>query len=321
MSAPADLRGAGEDTAADPRPGATGRAWPSVTVVVPVHGDRGSLLLTARALAAQDYPGAVDVVIADNGDNRDLQGALDALEVVSLVRETTPGSYAARNAALLGARGDVIAFTDSDCVPTAHWLREAVGALLAAEEAGTGPCFVGGGVRLFCADPARPTAAELWDSLNFLRQERYVTVEGWAATANMVVRRSTLDAVGAFDERLKSGGDREWGERASRAGVRALWCPAAEVAHPARRRMAELHGKARRVTRGDVETRRRDGRPAFDPGVLRASLNPALRSTVRRSGDLEVPSPRNRARYVAVTLWMRYYLLGAKALHAVRTAR
>ncbi|WP_432508838.1 glycosyltransferase family 2 protein [Kineococcus auxinigenes] len=307
------------DFSADPRAEVdevSGASWPNVTVVVPVHGDRGLLARTARALAAQDYPGQVDVVLADNGDNGSLRPAVEALPFVQLVSEERPGSYVARNTAVACARGEVLAFTDADCLPEPGWLRAAVRALQEQD----GPAFVGGAVHLFSQDPARPTLAELWDSLNFLQQESYVTSGGWAATANMVTLRSTFDEVGPFDERLKSGGDREWGERASRLGVRAVYCAAAVVRHPARRRMSELHAKAHRVTRGDVETRRRAGLPMFDPGVLRAGLNPSLRSTYRRAGELPGASVHQHLRYVAVALWMRYYVLGAKVWQVLRTS-
>ncbi len=292
-------------------------AWPSVTVVVPVHGDRGELRLTTAALAAQDYPGSVQVVVVDNGDNRDLDSSLSTLPGADVVREQTPGSYAARNAALATARGEVLAFTDGDCLPDPGWLRAGVSALRAHE----GPCFVGGAVELFARDQTRPSLAEMWDSLNFLRQEAYVREQGWAATANMMTLRSTFDVVGSFDARLRSGGDREWGERAVRTGVAAVYCPEAVVRHPARAQMSELHRKARRVSQGDVESRRRQGAPMFDPGVIAASVNPSPRSTVRRSAALAHPTPANRGRYVAVALWMRYYTFGSKLAHVLRTSR
>jgi len=290
--------------------------WPSVTVIVPVHGDRGEIAATARALAAQDYPGEFDVVVVDNGANRGLEQSLAALGSLQLLREDTPGSYAARNAALGVAGGEVLAFTDGDCLPRPDWLSSAVAKLLASDD----PAFVGGAVELFPARAERPTPSELWDSLNFLRQENYVRDQGWAATANMVTFRSTFNVVGEFDQRLKSGGDRDWGERASRAGVKALYCAESVVRHPARPRMRELHLKARRVSRGDVELRRSRGMDMFDPGVLRVSLNPSPRSTVRRSGDLADPNPRNRAVYVGTALWMRYYTFGVKVSHIVRTS-
>lgn len=291
--------------------------WPSVTVIVPVHGDRGLLIKTARALAAQDYAGALDVVLVDNGDNLGLAAATDVLPSVQLVQEPTPGSYSARNAALDFATGEVLAFTDADCIPDPSWLTRGVEALRAAEV----PAFVGGAVQLFAGNVERPSFAELWDTLNFLRQESYVRVEGWAATANMITSRATFDVVGPFDAKLKSGGDREWGERASAAGVLAVYCPRAVVRHPARATMSELQRKARRVSRGDVDTRRSRGLPAFDPGVITASLNPSPRSTVRRSSDLPHPTPVNRGRYVAVAMWMRYYTLGAKVVHSLRTRK
>ena len=98
-------------------------AWPAVTVVVPVHGDRGELRGTTRALAAQDYPGPLDVVLVDNGDNVDLERSAGVLPSVQLVRESTPGSYAARNAALAVAAGEVLAYTDADCLPEPGWMR------------------------------------------------------------------------------------------------------------------------------------------------------------------------------------------------------
>lgn len=292
-----------------------GPQWPSVTVVVPVHGDRGLLRRTTDALAAQDYPGPVDVLIVDNGDNTELAAASAVLPNGRVVTESTPGSYAARNAALASATGEVLAFTDGDCRPVPGWLREGVSALLADG----GPTFVGGAVHVEPADPQRPTFAELWDSRHFLQQEDYVRLRGWAATANMITRRETLDAVGPFNASLKSGGDREWGERASRAGVHAVYAPAAVVEHPARASMRELHRKARRVTRGDVDTRRRTGEPMFEPGVLRASLAPSTRSTVRRAAGF--PTRSQGARYVLVAHWMRYYFLGAKLAHVLRTSR
>lgn len=300
-----------------PDPTASPGRWPSVTVVVPVHGDRGRLARTTAALAAQDYPGEVDVVIADNGDNVGLDAALDLLPVGTLVREPRPGSYAARNAALPHARGEVLAFTDGDCLPRPDWLTQGVGALLSAE----GPAFVGGAIELFAADPRRPSFAELWDCANGLRQDHYVLDQGWAATANMITLRSTFDAVGAFEDSLKSGGDREWGERAAASGVRPVFAASAVVDHPARATMEELHTKVRRVTRGDVDTRRSRGLPMFDRGTVAGTLRPNTRSIVASSRTVSQSWTPTRAKYVAVAHWLQYYFLAAKVRHVVATRR
>jgi len=46
-----------------------------------------------------------------------------------LLRESSPGSYAARNAGLRAAHGKVLAFTDFDCVPDRNWLLAGTRAL------------------------------------------------------------------------------------------------------------------------------------------------------------------------------------------------
>lgn len=59
----------------------------------------------------------------DNGSHVDIAQICERFDGrVVCVREARPGSYAARNAGLHVARGDVYAFTDADCIPTPDWL-------------------------------------------------------------------------------------------------------------------------------------------------------------------------------------------------------
>jgi glycosyltransferase involved in cell wall biosynthesis len=48
---------------------------------------------------------------------------------IQLLFEAKQGSYAARNRGLREAKGEIIAFTDADCVPSPDWLDEIVAAL------------------------------------------------------------------------------------------------------------------------------------------------------------------------------------------------
>ena len=73
---------------------------------------------------------------------------------------------------------------------------------------------------------------------------------GFGVTADLPVRREVLEQVGPFDERLRSGGDADWGERAAALGFRAVYVPAVRVRHPARARLRELVEKSRRTARG-----------------------------------------------------------------------
>jgi GT2 family glycosyltransferase len=99
---------------------------------------------------------------------------------------------------------------------------------------------------------------ELFDSVTHMRQRKTIAVGGWAATANLFVRGSVFEKVGLFAERLASGGDREWGERAGACGHPTQYAESPVVYHPARRSLGELIAKARRVHGGVFQLRQQE---------------------------------------------------------------
>ncbi len=224
---------------------------PVVSVVVPVHEDSAGLARCLAALARQDLPlDQVEVVVCDNGSGADRARAEDVASAhprATLLVTDEPGSYRARNTCLAVARGRVVALTDADCVPEPSWLRRGLEAVDA-----DGVDIAAGRVRVF-AQHSPPTPVELYEVRNAFPQEHYVRTLGFGVTANLFVRREVFDRVGPFDEVLRSGGDREFCERAGRAGARLTYAEQAVVDHPARSTVAEVAEKTRRVVRGAVD--------------------------------------------------------------------
>jgi glycosyltransferase involved in cell wall biosynthesis len=72
-----------------------------------------------------------EIIAVDNASTEDLSGAVPADARIRLIVEPRLGSYAARNRGLSVAGGDILAFTDSDCIPDPDWLTEGVSALVA----------------------------------------------------------------------------------------------------------------------------------------------------------------------------------------------
>ncbi len=230
---------------------------PYVTVVIPVYDDYRTLRSTLGALEHQTYPDdRYEVLVVDNGTpSHKKSDPGPAFEHVRQITEPARGSYAARNAGIAESDGELLAFTDADCLPAEDWLEEGVEALLADEQIG----LVGGALEIFTAETGVPTAAETWELRQGFPQRHYVEDLNFAATANMFTRRSVFEDVGRFDDTLQSGGDREWGERVAQAGYRQVFAAEAVVRHPARSSLRDLVQKTIRTTRGDYERREKNG--------------------------------------------------------------
>ena len=220
------------------------RGLPKVSVTIPVYNDKVRMRHCLSALQRQSYDGDVEIIVIDNGSADNVLELAAEFSNVLFMSENRPGAYVARNTGLAKATGEVLAFTDSDCDPDPQWIAKAVDALFSGENIG----FVGGHIKIATARRS-PSVAELYDHVTAFPQEHYVKDLHFAATANMVTTRLVMDRVGLFDERLKSGGDREWGTRTGAFGYRAVFEPLSIVTHPARR-MGEILQKVRRVAAG-----------------------------------------------------------------------
>lgn len=225
---------------------------PSVSVIVPVYNDVDRLRTCLAALAAQDYTGPLDVVVADNASTEDVGAALPPGDArFTVVREMQKGSYAARNAAVRVARGAILAFTDADCVPHATWVSRAVAVL--ADPTGA-PDAVGGRVNLTFRSAAGPTTGpELYEAIEGFDQDLFVRTAHFAATANLVVPRRVFEEVGPFNATLQSGGDLEWGQRLHARGLRLQYVDDAVIDHPSRPTWRELTKKTIRIANGHAD--------------------------------------------------------------------
>lgn len=226
---------------------------PMITVVVPVYNDVDRLRLCLNALANQDYRAdRFEVIVADNASTEDISVAVPpGDDRFSVVTETQRGSYAARNAAVRHARGEILAFTDADCLPHPTWLSSAHAALSDPESAADA---IGGQVNMVFRSRSGPTTGpELYEASEGFDQELFVTTNHFAATANLVVWRQAFDKVGEFNAVLKSGGDLEWGQRLHACGLTLRFAEAAGIDHPSRPTWREFTKKTLRIANGHAD--------------------------------------------------------------------
>jgi glycosyltransferase involved in cell wall biosynthesis len=222
-----------------------------VSIIVPVFNDVERLKLCLQALERQTYPPHLyETIVVDNGSDPELDIAGVVAEFRAIATfEQTPGSYAARNRGISIATGSIIAFTDADCIPSQNWIERGVENLRRSPDCG----LVAGKIEIFCKDPERPTAVELYEYLTAFPQQKLVEQRHFGATANMFTFREIFEKVGRFKSNLKSRGDLEWGQRVYASGYQQIYAADVCVKHPARHSFEELYLRTVRMAGGQYD--------------------------------------------------------------------
>jgi glycosyltransferase involved in cell wall biosynthesis len=201
---------------------------PTISVVVAVLNAANTLSSCIAALAEQDYSAPrVELIFVDNGST---DGSLDLLQSargIHALQESRPGAYAARNAGAAAATGDILAFTDPDCIVAPGWLNAVAHAFESPS------CSVALGMR-------RPSPDV---GLNRLLGDYEVAKDQWMLSAGdprkcygytntMAVRRAAWERCGPFDDRPR-GADTIFVRRVvDTAGCHAVrWEPGMRVSH------------------------------------------------------------------------------------------
>ena len=215
---------------------------PSVTVVVTVKNRRERMMRCIDAVFAQDYP-TYDFVVIDN-DSHD--GSADACRAraadapMPMRVEVASGSIGyVHNAGARRASGDVIAFTDSDCMPTRGWLAAGVRPFVDDAQVG----IVQGRT---LPDPDVPLGE--WPATISVPE-----FSGRYEGCNLFIRRSAFEQSPGFLESVRHfWSDTVLGDAIVRAGWRAAWAPDALVHHDVTHPGMVWHLRHRALHYGDL---------------------------------------------------------------------
>src|SRR6187549_1214219 len=99
---------------------------PFVSIIIPAKNEERLLRGCIRSLHQLDYPkDKIEIIIVDglSTDNTARVAIEMGAKVISNVKQTvSPG----RNIGFENAKGDLIAFTDADCIVDKNWLASSV---------------------------------------------------------------------------------------------------------------------------------------------------------------------------------------------------
>lgn len=216
---------------------------PFVSVIVPAYNAEKNISTLIESLLNQDYPkDKLEIIIVDNNSQDQTKEIIKKYPVKLLEENTIQSSYAGRNKGIRNAKGEVLAFTDSDCMASSQWVREGVNKIISEDFD-----VAGGKVEFVFSDHA--TSAEIYDSMANMNNEADIKELKAAKTANLFVKASLFEKNGMFPDYCISGGDVIWTRNAVRNGFTLGFAPLAVVNHPARKIIALL-AKQYRVGKG-----------------------------------------------------------------------
>lgn len=230
------------------------------SIIIPYYDDFERLIKLLNCLNDQTFEKEKWEVIVVNNEPVNPKLKLPNFSFpVSVVNESIPGSYAARNKGIKESKGKILGFTDSDCLPDRNWLTVANETFEQDFKNEIG--ILSGPVKLFYKNPKQFTDAEVYEKYTAFTTESYAK-EGHAITANWFSYKSVIEEFGGFDANLKSNGDSELSGKISQK-YQLVYNPDLVVQHPSRFYTYELVGKYRRILGGTYTRKYQDYKIGF----------------------------------------------------------
>jgi glycosyltransferase involved in cell wall biosynthesis len=227
-----------------------------VSAIICTRNRHESVGAAVASVLANEYPN-FDLTVVDQSDSSRTEEIVLGLPTppgrLRYIHSSVPGLSRAYNLAIRETHGEILAFTDDDCVAPSDWISTIVAAFEAEPDGD-----------LLYGQVLEPAALRGHDGivpqLHILRPERLGPREGfriYGMGANFAARRRLFDRMGGFDEILGGGGplrsaqDFDLQYRAYLAGVTTLLRPEVKVDHYGIRSSAQWPGQIKAYAFGD----------------------------------------------------------------------
>lgn len=216
-------------------------AYPKVSIVVPVKNGASKIKDLLDSLMHVDYDKDKLEIIVVDGKSKDATKEIVSKYPVKLVIEEKTGVNVARNTGIKNSGGEIIAFTDHDCVVPENWVKAIVDNF---QDRQVG--CVGGKILRYNNDFLSRYADEsLVPVMRIFKKktiiDRIKSPFYYPVGCNFVVRREAIEKAGFFDERFTYGFDElEFAERICMEGYKIVLTPDVMVQHKHRSTLSEL---------------------------------------------------------------------------------
>ena len=174
--------------------------YPKVSVIVCAYNGERTVDSCLASLETLNYPN-YEVIVVNDGSNDRTKEISERYKYVRLINQANQGLSAARNVGLRAATGDIIAYTDCDCMVDPDWLMHLVARFLTSDFGAVGgpnlpPPDNSMVANCVAVSPGAPAHVLLDDE-----------IAEHIPGCNMAFRREALEAIDGFDPLFRAAGD------------------------------------------------------------------------------------------------------------------
>ena len=197
-----------------------------VSVIIPTYNSASKIKKCLKALEEQRFPRErYEVIVIDDGST-DETGLIAARFDIHYYYQENKGPAVARNCGAEIAKGDIILFTDADCIPDRNWIKEMVSPFKNREIVGVKGAYRNNQKTLW----ARFAQIEFCERYDLLLTKDYIDM---IDTYSAGYRKDVFDLMGGFDESfpVPNNEDTDLSYRMSLNGYKMVFNPNAVVWH------------------------------------------------------------------------------------------
>lgn len=194
----------------------------AISVIVPAYNASDTIENCIDSIIQQVVDCGYEIILVDNGssDNTiELAQKFSGVKIVDAPRLTV---YGARNKAVAESCGEVLAFTDSDCIADPYWLQDGLSLLENCD-------IVSGNI---LPQDSKSQVLYYYEKFVFRAKKepgsRAVNIAG----GNAIIRRDVFEGVGGFDAALVTAGDSIFSTKARHLGFETEQARRCIVYHP-----------------------------------------------------------------------------------------
>jgi len=207
-----------------------GEKRPFFSIIIPTYNRPRQLYECLKSIERLEFPKKrFEVIVVDDGSKTPLRKLIRSFEnhfSAKLIQQSNAGPAAARNAGASIAMGDLVVFTDDDCLALPNWLSKL------ENRFNQNPKNVIGGrtINALENNSFAATSQLIIDAAYQYHNADFANARFFASN-NMAVPATLFRSIGGFDARFWTSEDREFCDRWLWRGYRMTYAPEIVVYH------------------------------------------------------------------------------------------